>query len=95
MTEIAIGGTYNLRRDGLPQTDRSHAEHADQPLTVTRELGADECDREEVGRMHEVSAPDGWRGSIFADELMPVGCKAHDDEETPAPATAGLGGVRA
>ena len=90
MTVIVIGGTYNLHRDGLPQTDRSYAEHADHPLTVVRELRADECDREEVGQMYEVSAPDGWRGSVFADELMPVRCKAHDGE-TLAPAACGAG----
>ena len=70
---VVIGGTYHLRRDGLPQTDSRYSEHADHPLTVTRELRADECDREEVGRMYEVSAPDGWSGSVFADELVPVG----------------------
>ena len=66
---IQIGGQYRLSDRALPQRPPSYRDHAGQIVTVMVELGDDQRDLEEVGRMFRIRAADGWVGSAFIEEL--------------------------
>lgn len=57
---------------GSPSTFTDYQAHSGQVVTLVRELDDSERDLEEVGRMFEVRADDGWTGNVFAEELTEV-----------------------
>ena len=55
--------------EGHDSTDAELWCRTDQEVEIVSELGPDECDREEVGRMYEIRFADGFTGHAFSDEL--------------------------
>ena len=55
--------------EGKDSQDYILFQHTHQPALILRELGPDEVDIEEVGRIFEVCFADGLRWEVFADEL--------------------------
>ena len=56
--------------EGEDSSDAPAWHHTHQNALVVRELGSDEVDIQEVGRMYEVVFEDGLRWSVFEDELL-------------------------
>src|SRR3990172_12103832 len=79
--EVTGSWFFEYHCDPSPQSmDYPAAQRTHQQVTILRELGPDEVDREEVGRMFDVRFQDGLVWSVFADELLyAIG----DSHETP------------
>ena len=69
MPNIGDNAIFHYGHYGHPDSYPEYSAHRGSMVTVMRELTDQECDRDEVGRMFEVMAPDGWRGHAFIDEL--------------------------
>jgi hypothetical protein len=72
---IVVGEVYRIKYLGYNRPAK--ADHDGWQVTVTHELTEDECDPK-CGRMYDVEASDGWRGEVWADELVSVEEGRHD-----------------